>query len=491
MATLPPRRRISPLFALIVLLKTRSNVLIFDPNSDFRSVGDVTDQKYWTDQAGYDQKAKRGHLIDEHTYETFTQQWRSVEKIIYWMKPPSKHRRKLCIDWTRVSIDILSEDLGATLESELRHCHDFVRTISDLSFITKSAEWREQNDILKIASDLCSETRPGDKEKKLAALIRGRFEAEGVDQNQNWTALREKLFTPRIITTKNAKDRIEELYQKAALHRSFVSDETEKFYFSNAYAVTEAKLLSVWKSDLPDLSNARLKVVDLPSIAEVRFRLLAVSTLLATEWTSARRRWEAALVHPEEKDPRVPTFIVVDEAHNLIPGEPRNHNERWLREQFRTIAAEGRKFGLFLILVSQRPDKLDPLVLSECANRAVMKVGSEVVLKKTGKALGLGDIAPKVLERCLEFDVGRALITGPWATEGPTFLYGATRRTKEGGRNLRSEHWAKPQPIKAEDKTTGAILPKHAAKKIAENAMIAGATSTSASAPLNSSSEQK
>jgi hypothetical protein len=199
---------------------------------------------------------------------------------------------------------------------------------------------------------------------------------------------------------------------------------------------------------------------------------LTVSYFLATEWTRARKRWEAALAQPEEKDPRVPTFIVVDEAHNLIPDEPRSHSERRVREQFRTIAAEGRKFGLFLILVSQRPDKLDPLVLSECTNRAVMKIGAEAVLKKTSDVLGLGDIAPKTLERCLEFDVGRALITGPWATEGPTFLYGATRRTKEGGRNLHTEYWAKPEPIEAQEKTTGSSTSKQVPNDIPITAAI-------------------
>ena len=44
-----------------------------------------------------------------------------------------------------------------------------------------------------------------------------------------------------------------------------------------------------------------------------------------------------------------------------MPSEPRSRYEAIVREQFRTIAAEGRKYGLFLILVSQRVDKVDPL----------------------------------------------------------------------------------------------------------------------------------
>jgi DNA helicase HerA-like ATPase len=183
--------------------------------------------------------------------------------------------------------------------------------------------------------------------------------------------------------------------------------------------------------------------VDLPSVTEPRFRLLAVSTLLQTEWARARQSWETALAGPPKEDERVPTFIVVDEAHNLIPAEARNHSELRLREQFRTVAAEGRKFGLFLILVSQRPDKLDPLVLSECENRAIMRLGSDAVLKKTTEGLGLGDVPLRMRERCLEFDVGRALIFGSWSPEA-TFLYSAARRTEEGGRNLRADYWAQP-----------------------------------------------
>ena len=56
-------------------------------------------------------------------------------------------------------------------------------------------------------------------------------------------------------------------------------------------------------------------------------------------------------------------LIVVDEAHNLLPAEPQSRAAEVVREFFRTIAAEGRKLGLFLIVVSQRPDKLDRMIV--------------------------------------------------------------------------------------------------------------------------------
>jgi hypothetical protein len=53
-----------------------------------------------------------------------------------------------------------------------------------------------------------------------------------------------------------------------------------------------------------------------------------------------------------------------------------------------------------------------------------------------------------MIQPCLNFDTGSALIVGAWSPE-PTYLYGAARRTKEGGRNLQAEHWAHSAPLDA------------------------------------------
>jgi len=115
-----------------------------------------------------------------------------------------------------------------------------------------------------------------------------------------------------------------------------------------------------------------------------------------------------------------------------------------VREQFRTIAAEGRKFGLFLILVSQRPDKLDDLVLSECGNKAILRLDSQSIVDKVIKTLGLDfDIESIERERIVNFKPGRVLLAGNWAC-GHYVFYCAARRTLEGGRNLENEYWARP-----------------------------------------------
>ena len=223
----------------------------------------------------------------------------------------------------------------------------------------------------------------------------------------------------------------------------YMSEEARRYYFGKADQYIAERIVdtrSYFRARPP--KSARLEVIDLPSFPDVKTRSLALNSVLATEWERARKSWEDAIENPIAKDTRVPTFIVVDEAHNLVPMEPRDIAAETLREQFRTIAAEGRKYGMFLILCTQRPDKIDPMVLSECENRAIMKLGSRVVLEKTRELLGLEDVSGAMLSKCLEFEVGRALLVGQWAKSGPELLYSAMRRTVEGGRGLRAEHWA-------------------------------------------------
>ena len=71
-----------------------------------------------------------------------------------------------------------------------------------------------------------------------------------------------------------------------------------------------------------------------------------------------------------------------------------------------------------------------------------MKLGSTSTLQLTRKLLGLEDVPPRILGKCVEFEIGRALLVGRWAPHGPQLLYSAARRTIEGGRNLRPEYWA-------------------------------------------------
>ena len=71
-----------------------------------------------------------------------------------------------------------------------------------------------------------------------------------------------------------------------------------------------------------------------------------------------------------------PWVIVLEEAHNYVRPS-RQDEDRGIavsRETFERIAKEGRKFGLSLIVASQRPSDVSPTVISQCANFVVHRL---------------------------------------------------------------------------------------------------------------------
>jgi len=72
-------------------------------------------------------------------------------------------------------------------------------------------------------------------------------------------------------------------------------------------------------------------------------------------------------------DKEVPILIVLEEAHNYIPRSElaRYHS---VRKSVERIAKEGRKYGLSLMIVSQRPSEISETIFSQCNNFVVMRL---------------------------------------------------------------------------------------------------------------------
>ena len=66
----------------------------------------------------------------------------------------------------------------------------------------------------------------------------------------------------------------------------------------------------------------------------------------------------------------VPAIAFVEEAHVLIPADRETLTKYWAAR----IAREGRKFGIGLVIVSQRPRNVDPNVLSQANNKIILRV---------------------------------------------------------------------------------------------------------------------
>lgn len=425
-----------------ICMETRARCLVLDPNADFCKVHHVEDGTLWS-HAAYDMRKRRGRLPHEARRAEFLGRWRRLALRIHTgRRGPYKQFERLQLWWPSVAPEFLAENVEPMLRSDFYHCHAFVRAIAEPVTLKQGVSDEEKTDVLDVAERLLA------KGQTTRAEFISHLEHE-FDTNMLLKAEKARLKQLGVFTGAEiqsmAVNRVERLTKRAAAATAYVSPEVERFYFGKAREYQAAGILRQSPKEAHENSEAiRLEVIDLPSLPDKGTRLLAINSVLATHWDKARGSWARALRRDPESDTRVPTFIVVDEAHNLIPAEAHGKAEIALREQFRTIVAEGRKYGLFLILASQRPDKLDPLVLSECENKVVMRLGSGSVLAITQKMLGLDDVPPKLLEKCLEFETGRALLIGPWAPAGPQLLYAAARRTVEGGRNLREAYWATP-----------------------------------------------
>ena len=69
-------------------------------------------------------------------------------------------------------------------------------------------------------------------------------------------------------------------------------------------------------------------------------------------------------------------LVVCEEAHRYVPADPSSAFEP-TRRAIARIAKEGRKYGSFISIVSQRPAELDPTILSQCSTVFSLRMSNE------------------------------------------------------------------------------------------------------------------
>ncbi|HIE5387871.1 TPA: ATP-binding protein [Enterobacter cancerogenus] len=107
---------------------------------------------------------------------------------------------------------------------------------------------------------------------------------------------------------------------------------------------------------------------------------------------------------------RRPIAFVCDEAHLYLPRKDGNPVERRAVEAFEKIAKEGRKYGVALMIVSQRPSDVSTTILSQCNNIISLR------LTNADDQATVRKLLPESLESLLEalpiMDVGEAMVVG-------------------------------------------------------------------------------
>jgi DNA helicase HerA-like ATPase len=164
---------------------------------------------------------------------------------------------------------------------------------------------------------------------------------------------------------------------------------------------------------------ARAVVVGLGTLATQEEQALTAAAVLGSLW---RRR-----------EDRHPVLIVIDEAHNVCPAAPPDPLTALATSHAIRIAAEGRKFGLYLLVSTQRPQKVHENVISQCDNLVLMRLNSAA---DAAFAQGVFSfVPPRLVEQAAAFRLGEALVAGKISPHPALVRFGA-RVAEEGGSDV-------------------------------------------------------
>ena len=122
-----------------------------------------------------------------------------------------------------------------------------------------------------------------------------------------------------------------------------------------------------------------------------------------------------------------PHFVVLEEAHNFCP--ERGFGEAKSSEIVRLIASEGRKFGMGLCIVSQRPARVDKSVLSQVNSQIILKVSNPNDVKAVSNSVeGLN---AEMEQEITNLQVGHAIVSG--VSDMPVIVSIRPRKSRHGG----------------------------------------------------------
>jgi hypothetical protein len=136
-----------------------------------------------------------------------------------------------------------------------------------------------------------------------------------------------------------------------------------------------------------------------------------------------------ALFELRKADKIPPMMLVVEEAHNFCPQQ----GQVACSKVFRTIASEGRKFGLGLMVITQRAAKIDKNVLSQCNTQIILKVTNPNDL--TAISASIEGLTEGMEDEIQRLPIGSAIITGGGVSM-PLLVEIRPRESKHGGESV-------------------------------------------------------
>lgn len=188
----------------------------------------------------------------------------------------------------------------------------------------------------------------------------------------------------------------------ASRAQKLISDFKKVFDFSRSF------------NDIFDSKQKNIAIVQLANVNKDMKEI--IPSIIATNVFNILQK------HKEEKDEITQVVsIVVDEAHNILYEDSSSKpTHSTILEAFERVVKEGRKFGMFLMLASQRPSDISPTIISQLHNYFIHKLVNPSDIAIIRKAVAYMD--EKSMDFVTILSPGECIVSGT-AFQMPTFVY--------------------------------------------------------------------
>ena len=205
-----------------------------------------------------------------------------------------------------------------------------------------------------------------------------------------------------------------------------INDSKYKFIFTDE-GTDNHTYLNEFANKIMGFNNRRnIKVID---VSEVPSDILSIVIGTLTRIIYDIQFW----MSPNKDEVRHPLVLVCDEAHIYMPNNTTRLKavEKKSLDIFEKIAKEGRKYGIGLLVISQRPAELNSTIFSQCNNLLCLKVSNErdrAVIKNM-----MIDSLVGLIDTLTNLDVGECIAVGDAIMLPTKILLGKPKEEPKSG----------------------------------------------------------
>lgn len=196
------------------------------------------------------------------------------------------------------------------------------------------------------------------------------------------------------------------------------------------------QLLGISHHDNSIQKKAQIYVLDLSTVDDEAVEVIsAVVTRLLYDRLRKRKNRNT-----------YPVNLILEEAHRYVPRQSTGASALDASKIFERVAKEGRKYGLFLMLSSQRPSELSGTVLSQCSNYVIHRIQNPEDLQHIRRMTPF--ISESVLNRLASLPKQFALVFGTSVSIPTTFMVRTANPLPQSDDSDISSYWYKsPQNV--------------------------------------------